>query len=115
MFKTVGIYKNIKNPEQFEQYYVKEVMPKMLCLPGVIKMELTSLFHASTQQTEGIGEAQLIIETYFESAETIKRLSVSPEGLELAKIITNNTAGELASFIGRGKTFYSNTYVEKES
>lgn len=110
MFKTVGIYKNIVDIDKFEKYYVSEVIPRMLRLPGVIKMEVTSLFHASEQQAQGIDQAQLIIETHFESAETLKKLSSSPEGQEIAKFIINNQAGELASFVGREKSFYSLQY-----
>jgi hypothetical protein len=41
MYKTIGIYKNLKDIGEFERFYVSEVMPKMLKLPGVIKMNVT--------------------------------------------------------------------------
>lgn len=112
MVKTVGIYKNIKDPESFEQYYIKNVLPRLLQFPGVIRMKITSLKSITDQQPEGLEKVQLIIETYYQSQEVIEDLLTTPEGQEIIRLITNNPNGELGSFFGREKIFSLSKYTD---
>lgn len=105
MIKTVGIYKNIQNPKEFEEYYISKVMPRLLQFPGVIRMKITSLKSISNQQPEGMEEIQLIIETYYQSQDTIEELLSTTEGREIIRLITNNPEGELGSYFGKEKIF----------
>ncbi|SFJ68944.1 hypothetical protein [Thermoflavimicrobium dichotomicum] len=94
MYKTVGIYKGIDDIEAFEKFYVKEVIPRMLKLPGVIKMNITRLYYTNPEnQPDGLQDVQFIIETHYESLEAIHKVLDTPEGQELARIITGKNKG----------------------
>jgi len=105
MVKTVGIYKDIKDPDAFEKYYIQNVMPRLLQHPGVIRMRITSLRNAVNPQQEDFEGIQLIIETYYQSHEVLEELMNSPEGEEIIRLITNNPNGKLGSFFGKEKIF----------
>lgn len=105
MVKTVGIYKNIKDINSFERYYIDKVMPKLLQFPGVIRMRITSLKNATNEQPEGLDNVQLIIETYYQSQDVLEELLQSPDGQEIIQLITNNPTGDVGSFFGKEKIF----------
>lgn len=105
MVKTVGIYKDIKDPEKFEKYYIQNVMPRLLQFPGVIRMKITSLRSAVSEQPKEFEGIHLIIETYYQSQEVLEKLMNSPEGQEIIRLITNNPNGKLGSFFGKEKIF----------
>ncbi|SHE69302.1 conserved hypothetical protein [Seinonella peptonophila] len=114
MYKTVGVYRNIKDVKAFEEYYVNEVMPRFLRLPGVIRMEITSLFDVTEQQPNGMENIQLLVETYYESKKAVQYVLSSSIGKDIAKKIMENPTGEVASFVGREKVFYTRAYLEEK-
>lgn len=105
MIKTVGIYRNIQDPKAFEEYYITNVMPRLLRFPGVIRMKITSLQSVTQTQPKGMEGIQLIIETYYQSQDVLEELINTAEGQEIIRLITNNPVGELASFFGKEKVF----------
>lgn len=95
--KTVGIYNRITNLAKFEEYYTSEITPRFLRTDGVIKMRVTMLQNAGIQRPD---EIQLIIQTFYDSPSTLKKLVSSPIGQELSRLISNNQNGQLGAFIG---------------
>ncbi|TCS93588.1 hypothetical protein [Hazenella coriacea] len=95
--KTVGIYNRVTNLAKFEEYYTSEITPRFLQTDGVIKMRVTMLQSAGVQRSDDI---QLIIQTFYDSPSTLKRLVSSPIGQEISQLIANNQNGQLGAFIG---------------
>ncbi|MBA4493323.1 hypothetical protein ACFO25_06360 [Paenactinomyces guangxiensis] len=102
MFKTMGIYKRMKNIQEFQRFYVSEFMPRMLQLPGVLEMKINSLTTAeSANDAEDHFEIDLIVETYYESAETIKQLMATEEGRSLGNWLVSKGEGKVGAFVAQ--------------
>lgn len=102
MFKTVGIYRKLENPHEFEKFYIYEFMPRMLQLPGVLEMKISKL--ASTQlpgQDPHLQEIEFIVETYYESPETIKKLMATKEGREIANLLMTRVNGKMGAYVAK--------------
>lgn len=100
MFKTVGIYKDLEDPEEFQKYYMNEIMPRMLTLPGVVKMKITSLKNTNpNEQPPELRGIQLIIETYYESPHFIKNNAMTPKGKKLIQLFSHNYRENMGAFI----------------
>jgi hypothetical protein len=50
-------------------------------------------------------DVQLIIETYYESEEAIQQALSTPEGKEIARLLTSKNKGHLGVFLGKEYTF----------
>jgi hypothetical protein len=117
MIKIQTLYKNIQNPDEFESYFTDVIIPKTLDMPGVIKMDYTSLYHSSNQQPEGLENIHVIIETYFESMEKMRETLASDVGIELVNMISSliEDGMEVAGFIAQEKEVYAPIKVEKNT
>lgn len=101
MFKTIALYKQIEDPQSFIRFYVHEFVPKMLALPGVVKLEINHLYPSlmSGPSSEEEPTYFLLCETYFESAEALDQLLKSPEGLELARLIMEEASEFMTAYV----------------
>jgi hypothetical protein len=117
MIKIQTLYKNIQNPDEFESYFTDVIIPKTLDMPGVIKMDYTSLYHSSNQQPEDLENIHVIIETYFESMEKMRETLASDVGIELVNMISSliEDGMEVAGFIAQEKEVYAPIKVEKNT
>jgi uncharacterized protein (TIGR02118 family) len=111
MFKTIALYKEIEDAEAFEDFYVNEFIPKMLSLPGVVKLEVNRLLPAPFGGRAESEEPSyfLLCETYFESAEALQRLLQSPEGMEAASVIMERASEFMTLYVGKEEV-YSNSF-----
>jgi tetrahydromethanopterin S-methyltransferase subunit B len=106
MYKTIGIYKGIRNIDEFEKFYTQEVAPRILEVAGVIKMDFTRLYYTNAmKQPTGLEDVQFIVETYYESLEALQRALDSMEGRELTRLITGRFNGIVGAFLGKEVTF----------
>lgn len=104
MFKTIGIYKGLDDVAKFQRFYVQEVMPRMLELPGVQQMRITALTNTNPEdQPFDMGDVQFIIETFYDSPESVKQLAMTSEGQEMIKIL-GTYRKNMAAFVGREHT-----------
>lgn len=115
MIKIQTLYKNIQNPDEFEAHFTDVIIPKTLDIPGVIKMEYTSLYHSSNEQPEGLNDIHVITETYFESMEKMRETLASEEGIKLVNMISAliEDGMEVAGFIAQEKEVYAPIKMEK--
>ncbi|WP_044642344.1 EthD domain-containing protein [Risungbinella massiliensis] len=111
MFKTIGIYKGLEDVEKFQRFYVQEVMPRMLDLPGVQQMRITALTNTNPEdQPFDMGDVQFIIETFYDSPESVKQVTMTPEGQELIKIL-GTYRKNMAAFVGKEHTITARARV----
>lgn len=117
MVKVQGLYRNIDNLDEFETYYRKVIIPKILSVPGVLKIDFTSLYHSTDKQPKGLNNIHVITETYFESVDEMKRILSSEEGEAILKLVADlgeeNT--EIASFMAQEKVVYAPKWIEKKA
>lgn len=110
MIKSVGIYKNIKNLEEFEPFFIKNIIPLALKMPGVIKMNFTVLHESTDEQPEGLNDIDVICETYFESIDAFAKIISAKENMDLIEdLISKFSSGkkEIGVFLAKEKTFYA--------
>ncbi|MCH5586680.1 EthD domain-containing protein [Shimazuella sp. AN120528] len=117
MVKVQGLYRNINDLEEFEVYYTKVIIPKILSVPGVIKIDFTTLYHSTNKQPEGLNDIHVITETYFESLEEMKRILSSEEGIAILKLVAalGEDSTEIASFMAQEKVVYAPKWLEKKT
>lgn len=117
MVKVQGLYRNIKDLDEFESYYTKVIIPMILSVPGVIKIEFTSLYHSTDKQPKGLNDIHVMTETYFESVEVMKRILTSEEGITILKLIEalGEDSTEIASFMAQEKIIYAPKWIEKKT
>ncbi|SEN34150.1 EthD family reductase [Lihuaxuella thermophila] len=106
MFKTIALYKDIEDAEAFEAFYVNEFIPKMLSLPGVVKLKVNRLLPAPFGERGGQEESYfLLCETYYESAEAMQKVIQSPEGLEAASMIMEKASKFMTVYVGKEEVY----------
>ncbi|MFD1407792.1 EthD family reductase [Kroppenstedtia eburnea] len=102
MYKTVGIYGKMENLQEFERFYISEFMPRMLKLPGVIEMKISKLVPTQLpDQDPEFQEIQLMVETYYESAETIRQLMGTEEGRQLGSLLSVKCQGKIGAYVAQ--------------
>jgi uncharacterized protein (TIGR02118 family) len=117
MIKIQGLYKNVWDLDEFEKYYTTVLVPKILSIPGIIKMNYTSLYHSSDKQPEGLNDIHVMTETYFESVEVMREILSSEEAIEITKMITalSEENAQIASYIAQEKVVYAPKWIEKKA
>jgi uncharacterized protein (TIGR02118 family) len=117
MIKIQGLYKNVWDLDEFEKYYTTVLVPKILSIPGIIKMNYTSLYHSSDKQPEGLNDIHVMTETYFESVELMREILSSEEAIEITKMITalSEENAQIASYIAQEKVVYAPKWIEKKA
>jgi hypothetical protein len=106
MFKTVTIFKNIKDMVAFQKHYVENLFPGLNNVPGITHTDVISLFQSSPVVSEELKGIQLLIETHFESEEIMNSYLVSQEAQDLMIIANQYSDCELYFFLGKGKRFH---------
>jgi hypothetical protein len=116
MFKVQGLYKNVYDLEAFEEYYTKVLIPKILSVPGVLKVDYTTLYHSTDEQPEGLDNIHVMTETYFESVEEMKRVLTSEVGIEITNLISSLTDDviQIDSYMAQEKNIYAPKWIEKK-
>lgn len=115
MIKTVSIYTDIEDVEKFQKTYMEEIMPKVLELPGVIKMNVTSLIMQNPEdQPEKLRGVQFIIETYYESLEVVHEIAYSSTGQELLQLLSDKFKGHMGGFFGKEYSIQSTPRMDKK-
>jgi uncharacterized protein (TIGR02118 family) len=115
--KVQGLYRNIDDLDEFETYYRDVVIPRILRVPGVIKVDFTSLYHSTDKQPEGLNNIHVITETYFESVEDMKRILSSEEGEAVLQLIASlgEDHTEIASYMAQERVVYAPKWIEKKA
>lgn len=106
MYKTIGLYKRMPNEEEFLHFYTNEIIPRLLNIPGVIKVEVTQLI----SQTNSPDDYFFMAETYFASPEALQQVLNSEEGAEVFSTMLEHAKPYLSSFIGKEDSFKVNLF-----
>jgi hypothetical protein len=107
MIKTVTIFKKVGNVDALLQFYIEVIFPKIHEIPGVVCTDITSVYEASPDVAQDLVGVQVIMETHFESVETMNALVFSNEGYELMAKANEITPCEISFFVGKEKRFSS--------
>jgi hypothetical protein len=107
MIKTITIFKKVGNVDALLQFYIEVIFPKIHEIPGVVCTDITSVYESSPDVAQDLVGVQVIMETHFESVETMNALVFSNEGYELMAKATEITPCEISFFVGKEKRFSS--------
>lgn len=113
MYKTITIYKNIKDHKKFKELYLDQLLPQYRYLPGCICTDVTSVHSINDEMSGEIGEIQYIIETHFESLESMNAVLTSPEIAEHMMRALQETPGDLFFYTGNTARVYSEEAKKK--
>lgn len=108
MYKTIAIYSNIRNLDEFEFFYTNEVISRVVELPEVKYIRVTTLIPAN--QLAQADEVSLLVETYYHSAEALQKVLDSEEGKEITQFfiyIQESGMASIESFFGNESVFSS--------
>ena len=116
MFKIQGLYKNVYDLEAFEEYYTKVIIPKVLSVPGVLKVDYTTLYHSTDEQPKGLDNIHVMTETYFESIDEMRRILDSEVGIAITKMVSALSDGviQIDSYMAQEKVVYAPKWIEKK-
>jgi hypothetical protein len=106
MVKVVTLYKDVKNYESFEKTFREKILPFGLQTPGMIKIQITSLFQMSLDVSQKAGGFQFIVEAHLESLDVLQFLITSPEGIKTQEMMVDLLGGEMSIFIGKEKNYF---------
>jgi hypothetical protein len=106
MVKVVTLYKDVKDSESFEKTYRDEILPLALQTPGMIKIQITSLFQMSLDVSQEAGGFQFIVEAHLESLDVLQFLIASPDGIKMQEMMVDLLGGEIAIFIGKENNYF---------
>lgn len=112
MYKTIAIYSRIRDLDEFEVFYTNEVITRVLELPEVKHIRVTTLIPAN--QLTHTDEVSLLVETYYHSAEALQKVLDSEEGKEITQYfiyIQESGMANIESFFGN-ESLFSNTLSE---
>jgi hypothetical protein len=106
MVKVVTLFKDVKDVEAFEKNYRDELLPFAFKIPGVIKVQITSLFQMTMDVSQESGGFQFMVEAFFESLEVLDFLLTSPEGIKMQELNISLLGGEMSIFMGKENKYY---------
>ncbi|WP_124728368.1 EthD family reductase [Staphylospora marina] len=107
MYKTIGLYKQMENPEEFIDFYEQVITPRLLCLPGVVKVEMTRLMASPFRESQDESAYFLMVETSFESPEALQQVLQSPEGMETVRLLVERAGESMTAFVGKSTEWIS--------
>jgi hypothetical protein len=107
MFKTITIFRDIQDEDQFKNLYLERLLPRINDLPGVICTDVTSLSTIDSDMPQALGKLQYFIETHFETLEIMNEVLTSPEISQHMMTALSETPGELFFFTGNTVRVYS--------
>lgn len=108
MYKTIGLYKRMDNAEEFYDHFTNVVVPRLLNIPGILKVDVTRL-HSTEMSNDST--FFMMIETYFVSYEGFQRVITSPEGQEALADILSLQADCLTAYVGQEESFKKNIFT----
>jgi uncharacterized protein (TIGR02118 family) len=109
MYKTVGLYKRMDNEDEFYDYYTNVVVPQLLNIPGVLKVEVTRL-HST--RVSGDSNYFLMGETYFANYESFQRTMTTPEGKAALATALKESSEFLTAYVGQEESFKTNIFTK---
>jgi hypothetical protein len=111
LIKSVTVFRKIDDIEAFERFYTKVVFPRLHKMPGVLYTDVTRIAVLSEEKmSPDLKGIEFIVETYFESYESMQLIFSTPEGLEMMQIIEDYSPGEFSVFIGNKKRILADWY-----
>lgn len=108
MIKSISVFSDIEDIQVFEDFFVKKICSILLPIPGVLHINVSSIF-PTTEAEQKYNGIQLIIETYWESQEIMHQILQSPDGQKLLELVSDLPSGNLSSFFGKEITLYPPT------
>lgn len=105
MIKSISMFSEVEDLEEFEEFYVKNVCKAHLSLPGVLSVKISSV-HQTTEASQKYNGVQVMIETYYESPEIMHQILQSDDAQKIFEMVSNLPSGNMSSFFSNEITLY---------
>jgi hypothetical protein len=114
MYKTITIFRNIEDVEEFQKLYMKEILPRTIELPDLVHIDITSVETVNPAMAGPYDGMQYVVESYWETKEQLHHVLGSPEVAEQMNTALQKTPGELFFFTGSTIRMYADKNKNKE-
>ena len=113
MYKIIGYYKRKEGIEGFVEELKDVLIPRILQIPGVIKVEVTDLMVSNSSPTEVTpdNDFAFMCEIYFASPEALQKILASEEGQTVAHTWINHAADYLVAYVGKEEVYRANIFT----
>lgn len=108
IYKLTVLYRNVYDRDQFVSYHKKEIAPRMLIIPGVMKVTLTSI--QPLQMDPNVsqeGEFCFMGETFFVNKQAFETALQSQAAMEAAEFFLTDVLNDNSIYIGNIYTYNS--------
>ncbi|WP_044640541.1 EthD family reductase [Risungbinella massiliensis] len=111
MVKIMGMFHNVEDQEAFLETYYQEVLPVLLNVPGIIKIETTRL-NPSPLTGEEVDPDDFFFQAdlYFPNAEALENMLASPEGAQAAGVFLQYAGKVCKVYMGQEYVHYKHTF-----
>lgn len=99
------MFSDIADMKEFERFFFQEICPYFLSLPGIVRVDITSISPISTELAQDVQSVQLIFDVIYEDAHAMDRIIHSPAGQKVNMLATQLDA-KMSIFYGQEKSLY---------
>lgn len=113
MYKIIGYYKRKDGIEEFAEELKNTLIPRILKIKGVIKVEVTDLMVSNSSPTDVTpdNDFALMCEIYFASPDALQKVLASEEGQAVAQSWINDAADYLVAYVGKEEVYRANLFT----
>lgn len=114
MFKVIGFYKKNEGIEEFIEYLKRVLIPRVLQVPGVVKVEYTDLVVSNSSPTPVTkdNDFAFMCEIYFASPEALQIALESEQGKIITEVWVNQAANYMVAYVGKEEVYNANLFTK---
>ncbi|MGA8942690.1 MAG: EthD family reductase [Thermoactinomyces sp.] len=113
MYKVIGFYKKEEGIEDFIKYLKEVLIPRVLRIPGVIKVEYTDLMVSNSSPTPVTKENDFafMCEIYFASPEALQIALESEQGKIITEVWVSQAANYMVAYVGKEEVYNASLFT----
>ncbi|MBA4603222.1 EthD family reductase [Thermoactinomyces mirandus] len=113
MFKVIGFYKKEEGIEEFIEYLKNVLIPRVLQVPGVIKVEYTDLVVSNSSPTPVTkdNDFAFMCEIYFASPEALQIALDSEHGKIITEVWVKHATNYMVAYVGKEEVYNANLFT----
>lgn len=105
MYKAVVMFYDITDIKEFERIFFEDIYPHLMKLPGIVRLDLSSIKPMDIDLKEDVHRVQLIADVIYENQDAMDRIIHSTEGRRVNELATQINA-KMYIFFGKEKSYY---------
>lgn len=107
MYKAVVMLSDIKDIKEFQRYFYEEICPYLLQLPGLVRVDITSMAPISTEIDQEVKSVQMIFDVIYEDENTFSNILNSDINRKVSELVAEIDA-KMSVFYGKETSLFPN-------